>query len=102
MEGEAEGEFEGTRIAAREKLFDKGQSKRIWGELYKVIDSSDVVVQARSCFRLSSILQSCSAGSEAPQNVGSFWQQQHTMCHLYLDVLYSTYLCSRPAGHPLL
>ncbi|EIE27819.1 NGP1NT-domain-containing protein, partial [Coccomyxa subellipsoidea C-169] len=44
VEGEAEGEFEGTRIAAREKLFDKGQSKRIWGELYKVIDSSDVVV----------------------------------------------------------
>lgn len=26
-------------------MFDKGQSKRIWGELYKVIDSSDVVVQ---------------------------------------------------------
>lgn len=101
MEGEAEGEFEGTRIAAREKLFDKGQSKRIWGELYKVIDSSDVVVQARSCLRLSSILQSCSADSEAPRK-GFFWQQQPTMCHLYLDVLYSTYLCSRPAGHPLL
>ena len=28
-------------------LFDKGQSKRIWGELYKVVDSSDVVVQVR-------------------------------------------------------
>lgn len=27
------------------KGFDKGQSKRIWSELYKVIDSSDVVVQ---------------------------------------------------------
>jgi hypothetical protein len=26
-------------------MFEKGQSKRIWGELYKVIDSSDVVVQ---------------------------------------------------------
>ena len=26
-------------------LFQKGQSKRIWGELYKVIDSSDVVIQ---------------------------------------------------------
>lgn len=26
-------------------LFEKGQSKRIWGELYKVIDSSDVIVQ---------------------------------------------------------
>ncbi|BDA48334.1 Nuclear/nucleolar GTPase 2 [Coccomyxa sp. Obi] len=44
-EGEPEGEFLGTRHAAREKLFDKGQSKRIWGELFKVVDSSDVVVQ---------------------------------------------------------
>merc|ERR1712063_231380 len=26
-------------------MFEKGQSKRIWGELYKVIDSSDVIVQ---------------------------------------------------------
>lgn len=26
-------------------MFEKGQSKRIWGELYKVVDSSDVVVQ---------------------------------------------------------
>ena len=29
----------------KDALFDKGQSKRIWGELYKVLDSSDVVVQ---------------------------------------------------------
>ncbi|QUC23676.1 uncharacterized protein UV8b_07917 [Ustilaginoidea virens] len=29
---------------AIEPVFDKGQSKRIWNELYKVIDSSDVVV----------------------------------------------------------
>lgn len=29
----------------REKVFDKGQSKRIWGELYKVLDCSDVVLQ---------------------------------------------------------
>jgi len=26
-------------------MFNKGQSKRIWGELYKVIDSSDVIIQ---------------------------------------------------------
>lgn len=26
-------------------LFSKGQSKRIWGELYKVIDSADVLIQ---------------------------------------------------------
>ncbi|XP_029826831.3 nucleolar GTP-binding protein 2 [Ixodes scapularis] len=30
---------------AREEVMAKGQSKRIWNELYKVIDSSDVVVQ---------------------------------------------------------
>jgi len=29
----------------REKIMSAGQSKRIWGELYKVIDSSDVVIQ---------------------------------------------------------
>lgn len=46
VEGEPDGELLGTKHAAREKLFDKGQSKRIWGELFKVVDSSDVVVQA--------------------------------------------------------
>ena len=29
----------------RAKMFDKGQSGRIWGELYKVVDSSDVLIQ---------------------------------------------------------
>ncbi|CAI2179935.1 7006_t:CDS:10 [Funneliformis geosporum] len=29
---------------ARDSVFSKGQSKRIWNELYKVIDSSDVVI----------------------------------------------------------
>ncbi|KAI9835381.1 MAG: GTPase required for pre-60S ribosomal subunit nuclear export and maturation [Sclerophora amabilis] len=29
---------------AKEPVFSKGQSKRIWNELYKVIDSSDVVI----------------------------------------------------------
>lgn len=29
---------------AKEHIFSKGQSKRIWNELYKVIDSSDVVI----------------------------------------------------------
>ncbi|XP_030044565.1 nucleolar GTP-binding protein 2 [Microcaecilia unicolor] len=35
----------GVRNEAREEIYKKGQSKRIWGELYKVIDSSDVVIQ---------------------------------------------------------
>ncbi|KAI3878843.1 hypothetical protein MKX03_000653 [Papaver bracteatum] len=38
-------ETDGLRDLARHTMFEKGQSKRIWGELYKVIDSSDVVVQ---------------------------------------------------------
>ena len=31
--------------AKRAPIFEKGQSKRIWGELYKVIDSSDILIQ---------------------------------------------------------
>ncbi|XP_064206736.1 nucleolar GTP-binding protein 2 [Anguilla rostrata] len=38
-------EDSGVRDETREEIFKKGQSKRIWGELYKVIDSSDVVIQ---------------------------------------------------------
>lgn len=38
-------DFSGVRDEAREEIYKKGQSKRIWGELYKVLDSSDVVVQ---------------------------------------------------------
>lgn len=33
------------RNSVREPILEKGQSKRIWGELYKVIDSSDVILQ---------------------------------------------------------
>ncbi len=36
---------EGVKERPREYIFSAGQSKRIWNELYKVIDSSDVVVQ---------------------------------------------------------
>ncbi|KAF2223842.1 nucleolar GTP-binding protein 2 [Elsinoe ampelina] len=35
---------DGQINTAREPIFSKGQSKRIWNELYKVIDSSDVVI----------------------------------------------------------
>ena len=35
---------ETSLTTAREPIFSKGQSKRIWNELYKVIDSSDVVI----------------------------------------------------------
>uniref|UniRef100_A0A2M3YZR6 Nucleolar GTP-binding protein 2 n=1 Tax=Anopheles braziliensis TaxID=58242 RepID=A0A2M3YZR6_9DIPT len=35
----------GVRDAAREYIFAAGQSKRIWNELHKVIDSADVLLQ---------------------------------------------------------
>ncbi|KAH0489323.1 hypothetical protein TgHK011_009756 [Trichoderma gracile] len=38
-----DGEAESLTMAI-EPVFDKGQSKRIWNELYKVIDSSDVII----------------------------------------------------------
>ncbi|KAI0463112.1 GTPase required for pre-60S ribosomal subunit nuclear export and maturation [Komagataella kurtzmanii] len=38
-------EEDGVSTEAKEAIFSKGQSKRIWNELYKVIDSSDVVIQ---------------------------------------------------------
>ena len=41
--GEENGE--GTTMRAREPIFSKGQSKRIYNELHKVIDSSDVIIQ---------------------------------------------------------
>ncbi|KAI9682074.1 MAG: GTPase required for pre-60S ribosomal subunit nuclear export and maturation [Caeruleum heppii] len=41
---EDEAEDDGGISLAREAIFSKGQSKRIWNELYKVIDSSDVVI----------------------------------------------------------
>lgn len=34
-----------VRVEKRQKIYEKGQSKRIWGELWKVVDSSDVVVE---------------------------------------------------------
>jgi nuclear GTP-binding protein len=40
----ADGEI-ADRMEVRNPVFDKGTSKRIWGELYKVLDCSDVVVQ---------------------------------------------------------
>ncbi|KAI2638629.1 NGP1NT domain-containing protein [Xylaria nigripes] len=47
--GETKGDENGADIGdplsmAIEPVFNKGQSKRIWNELYKVLDSSDVVL----------------------------------------------------------
>lgn len=35
---------ENWTATTKEAIFHKGQSKRIWNELYKVIDSSDIVI----------------------------------------------------------
>ncbi|CAM9298082.1 unnamed protein product [Discosporangium mesarthrocarpum] len=48
--GEGEGDSDAPkewveRSVRRSELFEKGQSRRIWGELYKVLDCSDVVIQ---------------------------------------------------------
>ncbi|KAK3362550.1 NUC091 domain-containing protein [Lasiosphaeria hispida] len=44
-EGEAAIEEEDFSVStAKEAIFSKGQSKRIWNELYKVMDSSDVIL----------------------------------------------------------
>lgn len=44
-EGEAAEEEQDFSVStAKEAIFFKGQSKRIWNELYKVLDSSDVVL----------------------------------------------------------
>lgn len=43
-EVEAETQDDSELTIAKEPIFSKGQSKRIWNELYKVIDSSDVIL----------------------------------------------------------
>lgn len=43
-EAAAEAEYHPTRSTATQPIYAKGTSKRIWGELYKVLDSSDVVI----------------------------------------------------------
>ena len=40
-------ESDGTQELNKNPLLNAGQSKRIWGELYRVLDSADVVVQVR-------------------------------------------------------
>ncbi|KAI1393015.1 nucleolar GTP-binding protein [Hypoxylon trugodes] len=42
--GEGQTEGEDALTMAIEPIFNKGQSKRIWNELYKVLDASDVII----------------------------------------------------------
>lgn len=43
-ECDEDGFADGFNRSAREPIFQKGQSRRIWSELHKVIDSSDVII----------------------------------------------------------
>eukprot|EP00955_Chlamydomonas_euryale_P112633 366147-Chlamydomonas_euryale.AAC.2 len=43
----------------------KGQSKRIWGELYKVLDSSDVVIQVCNAAACAAVPRPWPAPSDA-------------------------------------
>ena len=38
-------EVSGEKEHVRDWIFGAGQSKRIWSELYKVVDASDVLIQ---------------------------------------------------------
>lgn len=57
-------EDNGERDKARDWIFGAGQSRRIWGELYKVIDASDVLIQVgkRPVVRQSTLLKHVSTG----------------------------------------
>lgn len=43
-------EVDGMKDAPRDWVMQAGQSRRIWNELYKVVDSSDVVLQVSRYF----------------------------------------------------
>nr|XP_057909135.1 nucleolar GTP-binding protein 2 [Doryrhamphus excisus] len=63
----------GVRDVAREEIFKKGQSKRIWGELYKVIDSSDVVIQ---------VLDARDPMGTRSQNIEAYIKKEKSWKHL--------------------
>ncbi|SPO06141.1 probable nucleolar GTPase [Cephalotrichum gorgonifer] len=44
LRGEGDNKKDGTVDVVMEPIFNKGGSKRIWNELYKVLDSSDVIL----------------------------------------------------------
>lgn len=66
-------EDSGVRDEVREEIFKKGQSKRIWGELYKVIDSSDVVIQ---------VLDARDPMGTRSQNIETYLKKEKSWKHL--------------------
>ncbi|KAM3613667.1 uncharacterized protein V6R79_003265 [Siganus canaliculatus] len=63
----------GVREEVREEIFKKGQSKRIWGELYKVIDSSDVIIQ---------VLDARDPMGTRSKNIETYIKKEKTWKHL--------------------
>jgi len=59
---------------ARDPKFQKGQSKRIWNELYKVIDSSDVVIQ---------VLDARDPQGTRSKHIEEFMQREKKNKHLF-------------------
>ncbi|CAG0883671.1 unnamed protein product [Cyprideis torosa] len=70
-----EKEDDGVRDLAREPIMKAGQSKRIWGELYKVIDSSDVVIQ---------VLDARDPQGTRSHNIEKFLREEKSHKHLIL------------------
>ena len=70
-EQDIESDDTAEKTVAREPIFSKGQSKRIWNELYKVIDSSDVVIQVLDAREYvlcrSNLLKDVSLHSPSPE-----------------------------------
>ncbi|KAL8714608.1 MAG: hypothetical protein Q9220_001556 [cf. Caloplaca sp. 1 TL-2023] len=76
--GEAVAE-EPTLTTAREPIFSKGQSKRIWNELYKVIDSSDVVIHVLDA--RDPLGTRCHSCDLVPTGVAASWVRHLSTSH---------------------
>ncbi|RLN46661.1 hypothetical protein BBJ29_008043 [Phytophthora kernoviae] len=61
------------KVEVSHDVFNKGQSKRIWGELYKVLDCSDVVIQNASHKHLIFVINKCDL---VPNWVTKRWVQK--------------------------
>lgn len=57
-------EDDGMKDAPRDWVMQAGQSRRIWNELYKVVDSSDVVLQVSTSKRRHKNKQTGEVGVE--------------------------------------
>lgn len=87
---------EEVHTTAREPIFSKGQSKRIWNELYKVIDSSDVVIH---------VLDARDPEGTRCHSVEKYIKEEAPHKHLLFvlnkcDLIPTSVAVSLPARHP--